>query len=474
MKKTKTFLILVSLALAVSCGIKDGPSLLSGNTARGPLVSFAWIGALDISNVVPGWSQQNVASYRQLPAGQLDGGFGNINGIAIDEKGGLLYTVDSNLNRVNKTDLRTGLFIGSIGFTSASVGNCPSNGMTPGWCTGGSFALGTGDGAFKSVNDIGIDVPRDTLYLTDKNNYRVSKYVLSTGVYVGSIGYTTSSTGTCPVGIASTWCTGGVFASSAVDGGFYRPIAMAIDAPSDLLYVSQSNNHRIDKFNASTGTYLGSVGYLASSVGTCPASGPSTSWCTGGTFTSTGPQQGSYGSIIGLSIDIKNKFLFVADQTFNSITRLNLDTGSFAGAIGYLTGSTGSCPSSGAAPGWCSGGTFAAAPILGTGDGEFKTPYGLSVDPDYNLMYVGDADGNRIEQFNLTTGAFIGAKGLLTSSTGTCPASGPANTWCTGGTFTSSALIGGFNYPQNALATSDGYIYMLDNRNARIVRISYR
>ena len=89
----------------------------------------------------------------------------------------------------------------------------------------------------------------------------------------------------------------------------------------------------------------------------------------------------------------------------------------------------------------------------------FNDPYGVAADPAYDLMYVGDANGNRLLQFTLSSGKYIGAKGNVTTVGGTCTTLGPAPTWCQGGTFSAGTAIGEFSYPQNAIATPDGYIF---------------
>jgi hypothetical protein len=77
----------------------------------------------------------------------------------------------------------------------------------------------------------------------------VNKITTLTGAFVGSIGITTATTGTCPAaGVAPSWCTGGTFASGAGDGMFNNPYGMTIDTLNNLLYISDGSNHRISKF----------------------------------------------------------------------------------------------------------------------------------------------------------------------------------------------------------------------------------
>ena len=121
------------------------------------------------------------------------------------------------------------------------------------------FAQGSIDGSFYGPGAIAIDVTHDALYVADTFNARVVKMTASTGAFVGAIGYSTSSTGTCPSnGTASGWCTGGTFTWSSGDGQFSRPAGIAVDSTNDILYVS--NDEAVIKITASTGAFVGAIG----------------------------------------------------------------------------------------------------------------------------------------------------------------------------------------------------------------------
>ena len=440
-----------------------------------PLQGFTWIGAVSPSVAVSGWSGSSSVA---VDGSFVDGGFNNVNGLAIDSTNGFFYTVDSatysgrHADRVCKFVMTSGAFVGCIGKTVSSTGTCPSSGASPGWCTGGIFTTGSADGEFDFVNDIGLDVPNDAMYLVDSYNHRISKYILSSGAYVGSIGEVVTSTGTCPSsGIATGWCTGGVFTNDSIDGAFDSPGPAGLDAGAGFLYIGDQNNYRLVKVNVSTGTVVGAVGVTSGgSTGSCPANGVTNGWCTGGTFVQD-DGDGGFDSIVGASADTVQGFIYVSDYGSYKVNKFDLATGIFVGAIGNLASSTGTCPISGAAPGWCTGGSFQ----VGNGDGMFSTPYGVAFDPEHDLMYVGEADNNSLQKFQRSTGAFIGAKGLIDTASGSgpnpCPGSGIADFWCTGATFQSGSQIGAFNYPQNAFSTPDGYLYVIDNGNYRIVRM---
>ena len=108
----------------------------------------------------------------------------------------------------------------------AWIGAKTSSATLPGWSLTGSNPNAQGsnpnmDGSYDNINGIAIDYNDGLMYLVDSNFNRIDKVNLVTGAPIGSIGLTTSSTGTCPAsGVTSGWCTGGSFNSGSQDGAF--------------------------------------------------------------------------------------------------------------------------------------------------------------------------------------------------------------------------------------------------------------
>ena len=548
-------------------------------------------GTCPASGAAPGWCTGGT-----FASGTTDGTFGNPYGIAIDTTRDRMYVADSSNHRISKFTLSTGAYIGSIGRTTATSGTCPASGAANFWCTGGTFASGTADGQMNVPQSLAIDMSNEYLFVTEVSGFRISKFDGGSGLFMGAIGYSSATTGTCPSGaVAPSWCTGGTFAASSVDGGWTKPSAIVFDPADEYLYITDyqlgrvsevdsyfgnyigsigystsstgtcpsgaaanawctggnftgnaaggfiqpygiavdgsslyvtdfaAGGHRVQKRTRSTGALVGRIGYTSASSGTCPVGATSTSWCTGGTYVSynyeggyagprgvaidpssgflyvaassdrisrvvasTGATAGSIGRRVvplksfspgisgfanasvdggfsaasGIALDKTNKLLYVRDDF--KIGRYNATTGEFMGAVGRLsvplTGSN--CPTSAAASTWCYRGVFTSS---GADGGFSNSNYGIDVDPANNAIYL--ADGTRVVKINATTGAFIGAIGVTTASTGTCPASGAASGWCTGGTFTASTANGGYNSAyriavdstNNRLYVTDGY-----------------
>jgi hypothetical protein len=74
------------------------------------------------------------------------------------------------------------------------------------------------------------------------------------GIFVGAIGRTTATTGTCTgVGAEPTWCTGGTFGAGGGDGMFGGPGGVFADPVNGYLYVL--DGVKISKVNLSTGAF---------------------------------------------------------------------------------------------------------------------------------------------------------------------------------------------------------------------------
>ena len=245
--------------------------------------------------------------------------------IAVDSANDVLYLAQGGQRKIDKVKASTGAFIGSIGGTTASSGTCPASGVTPGWCTGGTFTSGTTDGMYSQMGGLAFDPVNDALYIADTGNQRIVKVTASTGAFVGAIGKTTASTGTCPAsGIASTWCTGGTFTSASQDGAYNDPYMVTVDPILHTIYVDDYNNDRIVKLVAKTGSFMGAIGNATASTGTCPASGPASKWCTGGTFT-YGSGDGMFGTSPGapmrFAVSLTANQLYISDTNNNRIVK---------------------------------------------------------------------------------------------------------------------------------------------------------
>ncbi len=135
--------------------------------------------------------------------GSANGNFHNPTGIACDAKGDV-WVVDTNNHRVQKFDGKLGGYLMKFG------------------------ARGNGEGQFNAPWGIAIDRVRGYVYVVDSANFRVQKFDMA-GEFI------------------MAW---GSFGNH--EGQFYFPRGVAVDESDGSVYVVDMGNHRIQKFDTST------------------------------------------------------------------------------------------------------------------------------------------------------------------------------------------------------------------------------
>jgi tripartite motif-containing protein 71 len=256
-----------------------------------------------------------IAVWGGVAAGTSAGQFNNPYGITADLFGNV-YVADATNNRIQK--LPAGLD-GSVG----------SN-----WLVFGGTSTGTIPGQFNNPIGVGVDASGD-LFVTDDYNNRIQKLPVGADGTVGS-----------------NWTTFGGLASGAAPGQFDDPIGLAFNAAGDL-YVTDTDNHRIQKLPAGENGAVGS------------------NWVTFGT---SGSNPGQFNTPVAPGFDFSGNF-YVADVFVNRIDILP------AGKDGTV-GSN-----------WVTlGGPVSSNP------GEFNNPHGVALD-GFGDLYVVDNQNNRIQKF---------------------------------------------------------------------------
>jgi sugar lactone lactonase YvrE len=184
----------------------------------------------------------------------------------------------------------------------------------------------------------------------------------------------------------------GTFGSG--DGQFNYPLRVAVDSSGNV-YVADEGNQRIQKFT-SNGTFI-------------------TKWGSGGSG------DGQIYSTAGVAVDPFSGNVYVVDRNNNRIQKFSTTDG-----INY---------------------TFITKwGTEGSGDGQFAYPSDVAVDPSGNV-YVSDENAHRIQKFDFA-GTFI-------------------TKW---GTF--GRGDGQFLYPEGVAVDSSGYVYVVDLYNCRIQKFA--
>ncbi len=168
-----------------------------------------------------------------------DGQFDGPTDIAVDATGNI-YVVDSGNHRIQKFD-STGKFLGK-------------------WGTRGS-----GDGQFEFPIGIALDSSGRFIYVADKGNHRIQKFDVSSSPvrFVTKWGSECNLTVTPPTGRCLD--PDGAGPLQVGDGQFFEPQAVVVDGAGNV-YVSDTGNHRIQKFD-SNGKFLLKWGRNGSAAG---------------------------------------------------------------------------------------------------------------------------------------------------------------------------------------------------------------
>ncbi|MDH3780543.1 MAG: fibronectin type III domain-containing protein [Nitrosopumilus sp.] len=322
-------------------------------------------------------------------------------------------------------------------------------------------SVGDDNDEFDKPTDLAISNDGKKLYVVDSENNRIKIYDLTGG-------------SNCPSGtdeiINDEVCFDDDFGSSgSSDGRFDIPTDLAIDKGNGDIYVVDSDNNRVQRFqsngnydnlefgSSSSGDdeYLGTPSAIAVHKKTdyiyvADSTADSISvFDDDGDFLFSFDDDDSndkFDEPAGLVIDDSEDILYVADTGNNRIRMFELTDGD-------------NCPSGTdevVNNEVCFVDDFGSS---GSGDGKFNEPTGLAFDEDENMLYVADTDNNRIQVFEIVAG-------------NTCPSGTDEiiDGVCFVEEFGSSGSTDGkFNAPSGlALDEDNGLLYVADTDNNRI------
>jgi DNA-binding beta-propeller fold protein YncE len=318
-------------------------------------------------------------------------------GIGTDA-GGNLYVVEQDMHRVQKLDPNGG-FISKFGHD------------------------GSGAGELYFPTAIAVDAAHDAVYVADNENERIEKFDTS-GNFVSAWGW-----GVDDGSAAYQVCTQGCQAGIAGAGAGQLKDARGIATDGSHVYVADWGNKRIQKFDLA-GNVVGqwSIGAQQAPQAIAVAGGkvyvstwsnvvwrfdtsgtPDPTWDGDGVTGSSGTGAGQFDYPESIAVD--GTGVYIVDSNNERIQKLD-SSGAFVTMWGWgvADGSNAlqTCSSS------CHAG------ILGSGNGQFDDPYGISATG--GDVWVADSYNHRLQRFSQT-----GAHQLTVGSFGPGDFAGPSD-----------------------------------------------
>jgi len=274
-------------------------------------------------------------------SGKGEGEFDSPTALVLDTGSDLLYIVDSGNDRIQIIDVR---------------GNCSrSEELAKNVCFVDEFGgSGNGDGKFNLPSGLALDSATNYLYVADTNNNRIQIIDVD---------------GTCSESdeLANRVCFVDEFGGRGNgEGEFDEPSGLALNTGNDMLYIADTDNNLIQIIDVD-GNCQGSI-KLADNI------------CFVDEFGGSGDDDGEFNNPSGLTLDVSNDILYVADTDNERIQIIDVD---------------GNCSRNDElADDVCFEDEFGER---GDDDGEFEMPSALVLNPGDDLLYVADTGNNRIQ-----------------------------------------------------------------------------
>ena len=283
---------------------------------------------------------------------------------------------------------------------------------------------GTSDGKFKGPAGLALDTGSNKLYVVDTENDRIQ--------IIGVDGDCDSNDDEY---LEDAICFVDEFGGQGTDNGkFSSPTAVVLDTSNNLLYVADSGNDRIQiidvEGSCSGAAELGDNG--------------NDEVCFIDTFGTNGIRDGEFNEPSGLALDTTSDYLYVADTDNNRIQIIDVDGNCNATDDDYIADDI------------CFVDEFGTN---GDDEGEFKSPNGLALHTDSDILFIADTDNNRIQIIDVE-GNCSGAAQLADED----------NDICFEDEFGGSGTGDGkFKDPLGlTLDVSSGFLYVADTDNERI------
>jgi DNA-binding beta-propeller fold protein YncE len=279
--------------------------------------------------------------------GTGDGEFDTPTALVLDTENDLLYVADSGNDRIQIIDVN---------------GNCSASAeLADDVCFVDEFGTnGNGDGEFSLPSGLALNTSTDYLYVADTNNDRIQIIDVNGNCDSDDNEY-----------LANDICFVDEFGGQGNgEGEFDLPSGLALHTDNDMLYVADTDNNQIQIINVD-GNCSGTA-KLADNI------------CFEDEFGDTGDEEGEFKTPSGLTLDVSNDLLYVADTDNERIQIIDVD-GNCSGSD-ELTDDV------------CFEDEFGK---VGNDDGQFDVPSALVLDTGDDLLFVADTENNRIQLFDL-------------------------------------------------------------------------
>jgi DNA-binding beta-propeller fold protein YncE len=372
---------------------------------------------------------------------------------------GNVYVADFGNDRVQKFDSQ-GNFLRAWGKDVVTGGGTGFEVCTvAAICKAGDATGGLGG---ELSDPVGITVDASgNVYVADRSNQRIQKFD-SDGAFLRAWGKDVDSGGGTDFEVCTVApsCKAGV--SGGLGGEFNSINQLAVDTAGNL-YVADSNNSRVQKFD-SQGTFRRTWGKDVDQTGgtgfeICIAAAS----CKAGT---TGGLGGEFFAPIGVAADSTGAIYVSGSTGDHRIQKFDLQ-GSFQRAWGKDVVQTGQPGDTGTGFEICTTAASCKSGAFGGLGGELRVPAAVATDLAGNV-YVGDQQNDRIQQFT-SQGTFVRAWGKDVDQAG-----GTGFEVCTIAAGCKQAAVGGaageLSDPFGIATDAAGTLYVADFGNHRIQR----
>jgi hypothetical protein len=371
--------------------------------------------------------------------GGLGGEFNSPGSVATDGAGNV-YVADTVNERVEKFD-SSGAFLRAWGKNVGGAGVEICTVATS--CQAGSVGALGGEFAANGPDAVATDATGN-VYVTEFFGNRVQKFD-SSGTFLRAWGKNVGGTG---VGICTVAASCQAGAVGGLGGDIFSPEGVATDAAGNV-YVAESNNIRIQKFDSS-GVFLRAWGMDVggAGVGVCTLAAS----CHQGTRGTLGDE---FSNPWDVATDASGN-VYVTDQNLFRVQKFDA-SGGFLRAWGKDVGGAGVEICTVAAS--CQGGS------TGVQGGEFNAngAAGVATDAAGNVYVANAAVGGRVQEFD-SSGGFLQSWGKDVGGSGVDVCTVAAS--CQGG---STGVLGGqFASPADVAIDGAGNLYVADSNNRRI------